>query len=58
MIEINQFKRQHCSECGELNETLVHIGEPVGDPYDWDSQWLTLCQKCLRKALNLIEETE
>lgn len=39
----------HCDECGEDFDTLVHIGnEP-----DYDARYQRLCSDCLSKALGM-----
>lgn len=46
---------QICSECGKLCEVLVKFEQ---QPPDYESEMAYLCEECLEKALNLINNSK
>ena len=44
----------HCHECGEKTWDMVELGEPP----DYESATASICLKCLRAAIELIEKGE
>lgn len=50
MEKFNSEHEYSCDECGEQNKIVVQLGEPD----DWDSRTVLLCEGCLKKALDLI----
>lgn len=53
VIGNGSWTRNRCDECGEDVEVAVLLGQ---EP-DHESATVSICPKCLRKALKLIKET-